>query len=75
MAPLLGNSTRRSGFCLGYEIQSEMDNNNTYFLINYDIINRKPELLLTHSHVEKRAKRTPDITVKTTERKTKLEIF
>ena len=47
-------------------IESELSLSTGTFLINYDVINRKPELLLIHSTVGKRAKRIPDATVETT---------
>ena len=36
------------------------------FLINYDVINRKPNFVVTRSTIQKWAKRTPDATVETT---------
>ena len=47
-------------------IESELTFLTRTFLINYDVINRKPDLLLTRSTIRKRAKRMPDATVETT---------
>ena len=53
---------KRARKIIATPIESRLD----FFLINYDVVNRKPELLLIHSTVEKQAKRMPDATVETT---------